>query len=75
MRRKAFKHFIGYAYVEKIIPLCLRLPRMIGYAKSFKTRSICRIYKKICKIWNKVSSIVNKKCSSKAVYNKKYLKM
>ena len=33
--KDALKYFIGYNDNDVIRPLCLRLPRMTGYAKSF----------------------------------------
>ena len=33
--RKGFIHFVGYKDDNKINPLCIMLPKMGGYAKSF----------------------------------------
>ena len=33
--KKAFKYFIGYAHVNKIKALCVKLQKMSGYVKSF----------------------------------------
>ena len=32
---KSFKYFIGYNDNDKIKPLCIKLPQMIGYIKHF----------------------------------------
>ena len=35
VKKSSFKHFIGYNNNDDIRPLCIKLPRMIGYAKYF----------------------------------------
>ena len=30
---KSYKYFNGYQYDDKVIPLCIRLPKLSGYAK------------------------------------------
>ena len=62
---------------DNIIPLCIRLPQMIGYAKYFenynKTISFKVIDKKLLKnyskIWEKISSLINKEFDSEPVYS------
>ena len=34
-KKSSFKHFLGYNNGDVIRPLCIKLPRMIGYVKHF----------------------------------------
>ena len=40
--KKSFKYFIGYKHYEKVVPLCIILPKMSGYEKKNETR--CLLY-------------------------------
>ena len=41
-----FKYFIGYKDDEKVVPLCVMLPKMSRYTKSFdKTKEVFFIKK------------------------------
>ena len=62
--KNSLKYFIGYNdYV--IRPLCIKLPQMNGYVKSFdsnKTMSFKvsnKLLKKYNKIWEKISNLLN----------------
>ena len=68
---------------DAIRPLCIKLPKMIGYAKCFdsnKTMSFMvsdnKLLKKYTKIWEKVSNFMDKNFDSEPVYcnNDKYIK-
>ena len=38
--RNSFKYFIGYNDNDVIRSLCIRLPQMIGYIKSFESNTV-----------------------------------
>ena len=79
----AFKYFIAYEDRDYIGPLCIKLPKMIGYVKCFdnnKTMSfkvtdnnLLEIY---TEIWKRVNNLMNIEFDSKPVYGvaDKYLK-
>ena len=79
----AFKYFIAYEDRDYIGPLCIKLPKMIGYVKCFdnnKTMSFkvtdnnpLEIY---TEIWKRVNNLTNIEFDSKPVYGvaDKYLK-
>ena len=59
-----------------IRPLCLKLPKMIGYVKHFysnKTMSFkvsdSKLLKKYNEIWEKVSNLMNIEFDSEPVYS------
>ena len=65
--KKGFKYFIGYKDDEKVKPLCIMLPKMSGYTKSFnetKYMSILikedELLEKYNKIWYKVKDSIKK---------------
>ena len=72
---KSIKYFIGYNDNDFIRPLCLKLPRIIGYAKcfdsnktiSFKVTDKKRL-KNYIKIWGKVRNLMDIKFDSEPVY-------
>ena len=71
----SLKYFIGYNDDNVIIPLCIKLPQMIGYVKNFdsnKTMSIKisdnKLLNKYNKIWEKVSNLMNIEFDSEPVY-------
>ena len=79
---KGYKYFISYkADGYKIRPLCIMLPKLSEYVKSFdETRSMSffvkdeKLLKRNNKIWDNVSKSNQKEFNSKPVNNKKYLK-
>ena len=82
--KKSHKYFIGYNDGDVIKPLCILLPKMIGYAKHFdsnKTMSfkvsdnkLLKKYKKICE---KVANLLTIKFDSEPFYGNadKYIKI
>ena len=60
------KYFTGYKSNEDIIPLCIKLPQLSGYAKYFGDNNKCMIFlihnEKLLKtynvIWVKVSYLI-----------------
>ena len=78
-----FKYFIGYNDDDIIRPLCVRLPKMTGYAKkidknvtmSFRVNNK-QLLKNYNKIWEKVEKLLNIDFESKPVYgdDDKYIK-
>ena len=86
--KKSLKYFIGYNNDDVIRPLCIKLPQMIGYVKTFysnKTMSFKisdnKLLKKYNKIWEKISSLMNIEfdsepvCGDKDRYIKTKIKM
>ena len=81
--KNALKYFIGYNDNTVIRPLCLRVPRMTGYAKKF-TENVtmsCRVNKKQllrnCKqFWKKGEKLMRIDFKSKPAYgdDDKYIK-
>ena len=66
-KKSSFKHVIGYNDNDDLIPLCIKLSQMIGYAKYFdsnKAMSFKVSDKKLLKtyttIWKKISSLIGK---------------
>ena len=82
--KKSHKYFIGYNDGDVIKPLCILLPKMIGYAKHFdsnKTMSfkvsdnkLVKKYKKICE---NVANLLTIKFDSEPFYGNvdKYIKI
>ena len=59
--KNSFKLFIGYNDDDVIIPLCIKLPQMIGYVRNFdgnRTMSFkisdSKLLKKYNQIWKRV---------------------
>ena len=82
-KKNSFKYLIGYNDKDFIRPLCIKLPKMIGYVKcseSNKTMSFKindnKLPKKYNQIWKKVKNLVNIKFDNEPVYgdNDKYIK-
>ena len=71
---KSFKYFVGYDdYV--IIPLCIKLPQMIGQIKCFDSNqkkpfkaTDNKSLKKYTRIWKKNSSLVSIRFDSESAY-------
>ena len=81
--KNSFKYFIGYNDNDNIRPLCIMLPRMIGYAKYFDSNkawsfkvSDKKLLKKYIEIRGKISSLINEEFDSEPVYgySDKYIK-
>ena len=75
--------FIGYNDDDVIIPLCIKLPQMIGYVRNFdgnRTMSFkisdSKLLKKYNQIWKRVEKLLKIKFDSEPVYgdNDKYIK-
>ena len=83
--KNALKYFIGYNDNDVIRPLCLRLPKMTGYARKFKENTIMSLrvnnkqfLKNYNKIWEKFEKLMRIDFESKPVYgnndDEKYIK-
>ena len=81
--KKSFQFFIGYNDNDKIRPLCIMLPQMVGYAKYFKSSKTMslkvseeKLLKKYTKIWKKIGSLIKVEFASELVYcnNDRYIK-
>ena len=81
--KNSFKYFIGYNDNNVIRPLCVRLPRMTGYARKFDENGTMsfrvnnkQLLKNYNKMWEKVEKLMKIDCESKPVYggNDKYIK-
>ena len=78
-----FKYFIGYKEGEIVKLLCIILPQMSGYIKSFENggENISFIVKdddvldKYNDIWEKIKNKLNIKFHRSPVYDKKYIKV
>ena len=73
--KNSHKYFIGYNDGDIIRPLCILLPKIIGYVKRFvsnKTMSLKvsdnNILKKYKKIWEKVANLLTIKFDNKPIY-------
>ena len=73
--KDSLKYFIGYNNDDVIRPLCIKLPRTIGYAKHFDGNKTMSFKVKYNKIWKKFSNLMNIKFDSEPVYgdNDKYI--
>ena len=74
---------VGYLHDDDVVrPLCIILPKMVGYIKCFKDggRNMSfkiedeDVYLKYNEIWNKIKSILNVKFHSQPIYDDKYIK-
>ena len=81
--KNSFKYFIGYNDKGVIRPLCIKLPQMIEYVKSFESNTTTsfkisdkQLLKKQNQIWKKVKNLLKIKFDSEPVYgdNDKYIK-
>ena len=81
--KNSLKYFIGYNDDDVIRPLCIKLPQVIGYIKSFDSNkpisfkvSDNKLLKKYNKIWERFSNLMNTEFDSEPVYgdNDKYIK-
>ena len=79
---KDFKHFIGYQKGKIVKPLCILLPQMSGYIKSFengdKNMSFLikdnKVWNKYDTIWEVIKDKLGINFYSEPVYEYKYLK-
>ena len=79
----SYKYFIAYSHDDDVTrPLCIILPKIIGYIKyfynggknmSFKIEEES-VYLKYAEIWNKIKSVLNVKFHSQPIYDDKYIK-
>ena len=81
--KNSLKYFIGYNNGDIIRPLCILLPKMIGYFKHFDSNKAMsfkisdnKILKKYKKIWEKVANLLTIKFDSEPIYGDvdKYIK-
>ena len=81
--KNSLKYFIGYNDNEVIRALCLRLPKMTGYARNFDENATIyfkannkQILKNYNKIWEKVEKLLKIDFESKSIYgdDDKYIK-
>ena len=81
--KSSLKHFIGYNDDDIIRPLCIRLPKLTGYARKFDENATMsfrvndkQLLKNYNKIWEKVEKLMKIDFESKPVYgdNDKYIK-
>ena len=78
----SFKYFIGYKRGAGVVPLCIKLPQLSGYAKYFDKGNRCisfmindeKLLTKYNKIWDKVRNLFKKGFDSEPLYNNKYIK-
>ena len=84
-KKNALKYFIGYNDNDVIRPLCLRLPKMTGYARKFKENTTMSLrvnnkqfLKNYNKIWEKFEKLMRIDFESKPIYgnndDEKYIK-
>ena len=81
--KNLFKYFIGYIDDDVIRTLCIKLPQMIEYARTFECNMTIsfkvnddKLLKKYNQIWKKVKSLLKIKFDSEPVHgdNDKYIK-
>ena len=77
--KNATKYFIGYVDNDEIKPICIRLPKMIGYVKYFDDSKVMsfkvtdkKLLNKYNKIREKVEELLNVKFESKPIYGEDY---
>ena len=73
--KNSHKYFIGYDENDNIIPLCIKLPQMTGYAKKFNENSTMsfivkdkQLLKKYSEIWETTEALMKITFESKLVY-------
>ena len=81
--KHSHKYFIGYNDNDNIIPLCIKLPQMTGYARKFNENATMsfivkdkKLLKKYTKIWETIEGLMKINFESKPVYgdHDKYIK-
>ena len=81
--KNSFKYFTGYNDNDVVRPLCIKLPQMIGYVRSFESNTAMsfkisdkQLLKMYNQIWKKVNNLLKIKFDSEPIYgdNDKYVK-
>ena len=81
--KNSHKYFIGYNDNDNIIPLCIKLPQMTGYARKFNENLTVsfivkdkKLLKKYSKIWEIIKGLMKITFESRPIYGKdvKYIK-
>ena len=81
--KNSFKYFIRYNDNDIIRPLCIKLPKMTGYARKFDENATMffivkdkQLLKKYIKIWETIEELMKINFESKPVYGEdvKYIK-
>ena len=81
--KNSHKYFIGYNDNDNIIPLCIKLPQMTGYARKFNENLTVsfrvkdkKLLKKYSKIWETIEGLMKITFESRPIYGKdvKYIK-
>ena len=81
--KHSHKYFIGWNDNDNIGPLCIRLPKMTGYARKFNENATMsfikkdkKLFKKYSKIWEAIEGLMKITFESKFVYGEdvKYIK-
>ena len=82
--KNSFRYFIGYNDNDDIRPLCIRLPKITGYARKFDENITMsykvnnkHLLKNYSKIWEKTEKLIKTDFESKPVYggDDKYIKI
>ena len=82
-RKSSFKYFIRYNDNDVIRPLYIKLSQMIGYVRTFESKTTMsfkirdkQLLKKYNQIWKRVEKLLKKEFDSKPVYgdDDKYIK-
>ena len=83
VQKNSFEYFIGYNNNDVVRPLCIKLPQIIRYVRSFESNTTMsfkindkQLLKKYNQIWKKVKNLLKIKFDSEPVYgdNDKYIK-
>ena len=83
VQKNSFEYFIGYNNNDVVRPLCIKLPQIIRYVRSFESSTTMsfkindkQLLKKYNQIWKKVKNLLKIKFDSEPVYgdNGKYIK-
>ena len=83
VQKNSFEYFIGYNNNDVVRPLCIKLPQIIRYVRSFESSTTMsfkindkQLLKKYNQIWKKVKILLKIKFDSEPVYgdNGKYIK-
>ena len=81
--KNSHKYFIGYDDNDNIRPLCIRLPKMTGYARKFNENARMsfivkdkKLLKRYSKIWEAIEGLMKITFESKRFYGEdvKYIK-
>ena len=81
--KNSHKYFIGYNDNDNILPLCIKLPQLTGYARKFNENATMsfvvkdkKLLKKYSKIWEAIEGLMKITFESKPVYGEdvKYIK-